>query len=321
MCISIKFLLFLILFVTIFGVSASDYPSRPIRVVVPYPPGGPTDVVARFTAQKLGGMIRQQVVVDNRAGAGGLIGTDIVAKAPPDGYTVLITAVPHVVNPSLFKNVPYDTRKDFAPVIKLITYSNILIANRTLSASSVPELIQLAKRMPGTINYGSGGNGTSQHLSGELFKSMANIDMVHVPFQGGAAAMTALQAGQISIMFETMLAALPHVKAARVKALAVTSSQRSPLVPELPTIAEAGMPGYEVTSWVGVLVPAKTSAGIISKLNAECNRLLDAPDIRTRISQLGGEPAGGKPEQFGSLISSELSKWADVVKHANMKVD
>jgi tripartite-type tricarboxylate transporter receptor subunit TctC len=299
----------------------SDYPSRPIRVVVPYPPGGPTDIVARITGQKLGESMGQQVVVDNRAGAGGLIGTDIVAKAAPDGYTVLITAVPHVVNPSLFKKVPYDARRDFSPVVKLITYSNILIVNRALAANSVSELIQLAKRTPGTLNYGSGGNGTSQHLSAELFKSMAKVEMVHIPFQGGAAAMTALQSGQVSIMFETTLAALSHVKAGRVKALAVTSAQRSPLTPDLPTIAESGLPGYEVTSWVGVLLPAHTSLEVVKRLNSECNRMLEAPDIKVRISELGGVPAGGTPEQLGGLISAELSKWSDVVKIANMKVD
>lgn len=303
------------------GAFGSDYPSRPIRVVVPYPPGGPTDIVARITGQRLGESMGQQVVVDNRAGAGGLIGTDIVAKAAPDGYTVLITAVPHVVNPSLFKKVPYDTSRDFSPVVKLITYSNILIVNRALQVNSVFELIQLAKRTPGTLNYGSGGNGTSQHLSAELFKSMAKIDMVHVPFQGGAAAMTALQSGQVSIMFETTLAALPHIKAGRVKALAVTSAQRSPLTPELSTIAESGLPGYEVTSWVGVLVPVRTPPELVSRLNAECNRILETRDVKARISELGGVPAGGNPEQLGRLISAELSKWADVVKQANMKVD
>ena len=248
---------------------------RPIRAVVPYPPGGPTDIVARLTGQKLAERFGQQVVIDNRGGAGGTIGTDIVAKAAPDGYTVLVTAVPHVVNPSLFSKVPYDTQRDFVPVIKLITYTNILVTNRSLAVNAVPELIDLAKRSPGKLNYGSGGNGTSQHLSAELFKSMAGVDIVHVPFQGGAAAMTALQAGQVSLMFETTLAALPHIKAGRIKPLAVTSAERSPLTPDLPTIS-AQLPDTKSRRGSGCSCPPvhhpRSSRGSTQKRTGSCRQ-------------------------------------------------
>lgn len=300
---------------------AQQYPNKPIRFVIPYPPGGPTDITGRIVAQQLGESFRQQIVVDNRSGAGGLIGTDLVAKAAADGYTVLVTAVPHVVNPSLFKSIPYDTIKDFQPVVQVITYANILVVNPAIPAASVKDLISLAKSRPGQLNYGSGGNGTSQHLSAELFRSMAGIDIVHIPYKGGAAAMTDLQAGQVALMFETTLAALPHIKSGRVKALAVTSAERSPLTPELPTVAESGLLGFEISSWVGMLVPSGTPKEVIAKLNAETNRLLKLKEVRARISGLGGLPAGGAPDAFGDRVKSDILKWSKVVRDAGMKVD
>jgi tripartite-type tricarboxylate transporter receptor subunit TctC len=315
-------LLALVLAATTLGTAtAADYPTRPIRFVIPYPPGGPTDIVARLFAQRLGERWNQQVIADNRAGAGGMIGTDLVAKANADGHTVLITAVPHVVNPSLFPKIPYDTTRDFTAVAQLISYANILIVNRSLPVNSVSELIQLAGRDPGKLNYGSGGNGTSQHLSAELFKSMSKTSIVHVPFQGGAAALTALQGGQVSLMFETTLAALPHISAGRVKALAVTSAKRSPFTPDLPTVAESGLPGFEVSSWVGMLVPARVPSNIVGALNSASNEALKREDVRKRISDLGGIPEGGSAGDFSAIIGKDLTKWAQVVAAAKMRVD
>ena len=303
------------------NVFAASYPDKPIRVVVPYAPGGATDTISRILTQKLSESMGQPVVVDNRPGAGGIIGTGIVARAVPDGYTVLTTALPHVVNPSLqAKVIPFNTARDFTPVVKFISYSSILVVNSSLPVNSVSDLIELARREPGRLNYGAS-NGTMQHLSGALFNNMGKVDMRFIPFKIGNQAMTSLLAGDIQVIFEGAVRALPFIKSGRVKALAVTSSDRSPFAPDLPTIAETGLPGYEVSSWVGMLLPSGAPAAIVSRLNAESNRLLQLDEVKKQIAKFGAVPAGGTPEQFGSYLKEELVKWAAVVKQANIKAE
>ena len=302
--------------------SAQAYPTRPIRLVVPFPAGGTTDILAREAAQKLTEVLGQAVVVDNRPGAAGNIGSDLVAKSAPDGYTLLMGTVgTHAINPSLYSKMPYDHVKDFAPVVLVAGVPNVLVVNPALPVNSVAELIKLAKDKPGQINFASSGSGTSIHLSGELFKTMAGVDMTHVPYKGSSPALTDLIGGQVQIMFDNLPSALPQIKGGRLRAIAVTSLKRAPVLPDIPTINESGLPGFEASSWFGVLAPAGTPAPIVARINTEVNKWLQSADAREKLLGQGAEAAGGSPEQFGNFIHAESEKWAKVVKASGAKVD
>jgi tripartite-type tricarboxylate transporter receptor subunit TctC len=302
--------------------AAAAYPSKPIRYVVPYPPGGPLDIVARVLGQKLAERWGQAVIVDNRAGAGGNIGVDLVAKAPADGYTIVMGAVAtHAINVHLYAKLPFDPIRDFAPVVLITQVPNILVVNPQVAARSVKELIALAKAKPGSLNFGSGSTGSAGHLAGELFKTTAGVDMVHVPYKGAAPAVADLLAGQVQIMFDNLSSALPNVKSGRLRALAVTTAKRSPQVPDLPTIAEAGLPGFDVSTWFGIFAPAATPRPVVAKLNRELVATLGLPEVRERLAQLGAEPAPNTPEEFAAFVRAELAKYGKVVKASGARVD
>ena len=304
------------------GASAQGYPTRPIRLVVPFPAGGTTDILARAVSQKLTEAFGQAVVVDNRPGAAGNIGSDLVAKSTPDGYTLLMGTVgTHAINPSLYAKMPYDHVKDFIPVVLVAGVPNVLVVNPALPVNSVADLIKLAKDKPGTINFASSGSGTSIHLSGELFKTMAGVDMTHVPYKGSAPALTDLIGGQVQIMFDNLPSSLAQIKAGKLRAVAVTSLKRAPALPDVPTISESGLPGFEASSWFGVLAPAGTPAPIVARLNAEVNKWLQSPEGKEQLLAQGAEVAGGSPEQFVAHIRAETDKWAKVVKASGAKVD
>jgi tripartite-type tricarboxylate transporter receptor subunit TctC len=301
---------------------AQAYPNHPIRLVVPFPAGGTTDILARAAAQKLIEALGQPVVVDNRPGAGGNIGADLVAKSAPDGYTLLMGTVgTHAINPSRYAKMPYDHVKDFVPVVLVAGVPNVLVVNPSVPVNSVADLIKLAKSKPGEINFASSGSGTSIHLSGELFKTMAGVDMTHVPYKGSAPALTDLIGGQVQLMFDNLPSALPQIKGGKLRAIAVTSLKRAPVLPDVPTIAESGLPGFEASSWFGVLAPAGTPAPVVAKLNAEVNKWLQSPEARDQLLAQGAAAAGGTPEQFAAHIRAETEKWAKVVKASGAKVD
>lgn len=304
------------------GAYADNYPSKPIKMIVPFPAGGTTDILARIVGQELTKAWGQQVIIENRPGAGGNIGADVVAKSAPDGYTLLMGTVgTHGINVSLYKKMPYDAVKDFAPVTLVAAVPNLLVVHPSVPAKSVKELIDYAKKNPGKLSFASSGNGTSIHLSGELFKSMTGVEMTHVPYKGSAPAITDLLGGQVDLMFDNMPSILPHVKNGKLRALAVTTATRSPAIPEIPTIAESGLPGYEASSWFGILAPAGTPQPIVTKLNKEIVRILHAPEIKERLSGQGAEPVGDTPEEFSAHIKSEIVKWAKVVKASGAHVD
>ena len=302
---------------------AQTYPSKPIRFVVPYPPGGSVDIAARAVGQKLSEAWGQPVVVDNRAGAGGNIGADLVAKSPADGYTLLMGAVAtHAINPTLYAKIPYDPVKDFTPVALVVQVPNILVVNPSVQAKSVKELIELARAKPGTLNFASGSTGSTGHLAGELFNTMAGVKMVHIPYKGAAPAMTDLLAGQVHLMFDNLANALPNVRAGKLRARAVTTLSRSPAVPELPTVAESGLPGFDLTTWFGIMVPAGTPSEIVTKLNAEIVRALNSKDMHERLEKMGAEaPVNNTPENFAAFIRTEAAKYAKVVKDSGAKVE
>jgi len=302
--------------------AADAYPARPIRFVVAFPPGGGTDIIARSIAQKLAERLAQQVVVDNRAGAGGNIGTDIVAKSAPDGYTMLMgSAGPLAINASLFASMPFDPVRDLAPVTLAASTPNVLVVHPSLKAATVKELIALARARPGGINFASSGHGTPAHLAGELFNSMAGVKMVHVPYKGASPALADLLGGQVQLMFSTMPPALPHVKDGKLRALAVTSLKRPRAAPDLPTVDEAALPGFEANTWHGVLLPAGTPPAIIARLNREIVAILHLHDIVERLSSQGAEALGSTPEEFAAYIRSETLKWAKVVRESGAKAE
>jgi tripartite-type tricarboxylate transporter receptor subunit TctC len=300
---------------------AQAYPGKPVRIVVPFPPGGGTDIVARTLTQKLGESLGASFVIDNRAGAGGSIGTELVAKAPPDGYTLAIVSGSHAINPSLYRKLPFDAVRDFAPVTMLVSGPGLLVVHPSLPVKTVKELIALAKARPGQLIYASAGNGTPPHLAAELFKTMAGVDMVHVPYKGNTPAFVDLISGQVSLSFPTVPSALPHVQAGRLRAVALTSRKRSAVMPQLPTIDESGLPGYDTSSWFGMLAPAGTPPEIVLKLQQEMARVLQLPDIRQKLLSQGLEPVGDTPEQFAATIRSEIAKWAKVVKASGAKIE
>jgi tripartite-type tricarboxylate transporter receptor subunit TctC len=302
-------------------VSAQSYPSKPIKIVVPYPPGGFNDTLGRTLAAKFTEAWGQPAVVENKPGANTLIGSDFVAKSPPDGYTLLVVAFPFAVTPSLIRNMPYDTLKDFAPVVLAAQSPNLLVVNPSLPVKTVGELIALAKAKPNALSYASTGNGSSNHISMELFKSLAGVQIVHIPYKGSAPAVTDLLGGQVQLMFDNVPNVLPHVKAGKLVALGQTGTKRSPLISDIPTVAEAGVPGYEVTVWFGLVAPAGTPREVAQKLNAEVIRILAMPDVRERFLAQGVEPAGGTPEQFGEHIRAQMAKWAKVVSDAGVKAE
>ncbi len=300
---------------------AQSYPSKPVRVIVPFPAGGGIDAVARLLAPKLSESLGQSVVIDNRSGASGTIGTEIVAKSPPDGYTLLATFASHAQNASLYPNLGYDTVKAFAPITLIATVPNILVVNPALPVKTVADLIALAKKRPGEILYASIGNGTPAHLSAELFNRMAGIKMTHVPYKGAAPSIVALISGETQLTFTTVLVAMPHVKSGRLRALGVCSLKRAPVLPDLPTIDEAGVKGYESTAWYGLLAPARTPAPIVDQWNREAVKALQLADVRDNLKNQGAEPVGDSPREFSAIIVQEIDKWRKVVDAAGIKAD
>jgi len=300
---------------------AQDYPSRPVRIVVPFAPGGPNDIIVRLVAQKLTETWAQPFLVENRPGAGGNIGTDFVAKAAPDGHTLLSVGPGSLIINPLIGKVPYDTMRDFAPVTVMARAPNALVAHPSLPAGSVKELIELARSQPGKVNYGSGGNGSTPHLAGAMFSAMAGIALTHVPYKGTAPATADLIGGQVQIAFLGIPTVLPHVKSGKLRVLAVTGKHRSPELPGVPTVDEAGVPGYELSPWYGLLAPAGTPREVVARLGEEVTRIVRTAVMKERLAAQGAEVAGGSPEEFAALIKADTSTWSRVVKDAGMRFE
>ena len=299
---------------------AADYPVRPVRWVVPYPPAGTTDVLARIIAQWLSEKMGQQFIVENKPGAGNNIGTEFVLNAPPDGYTMLLVNPANGINTTLYKNLPFNFVRDIQPVAGLVRTPNVMEVTNSLPVKTVAEFIAYCKANPGKINMASSGSGTSVHLSGELFKYMTGCDMVHVPYKGAGPALTDLIGGQVHVLFDNLPSSAAHIRSGRIRALAVTSAQREPSMPDLPTVAET-VPGYEATAWFGIGMPKGTPREIVDKVNAEVNRALADPKMRERLAELGGRPMPGSPEDFGKVIAAETEKWAKVVITSGAKAE
>jgi tripartite-type tricarboxylate transporter receptor subunit TctC len=299
--------------------AADAWPARTIRWVVPYVPGGGTDITARLLAPKLSEGLGQQIVIDNRPGAAGNLGTELVASAPPDGYTILFATVANSINDSLYANLPFSIERDFAPVSMLTSLPNVLEVNLDLPIHSVGELIAYARAHPDALNFGSGGTGTSVHLSGELFKVLTGVSMVHVPYRGAAAALNDVIAGQVQLMFDNLPGSIEQIRGGRVRALAVTAAARSPALPDLPTIAEAGVPDYEASSWFGVMAPVKTPPEIVARLNRAFVTVLALPDIQQRLAALGSVTVGGPPEAMAAFLHAEIAKWTKIVAFSGAK--
>ncbi len=300
--------------------SGAGYPDRPVRLIVGFPPGGAADILGRIAAQQLTERLGQQVVVDNRGGAGGLVATEIAARGAPDGYTLLFTSMPHVINPHLYKKVQYDAVKDFTPIVQFAAVPLMMAANPSLPAKTVRDLIAYAKARPGQVNYASGGSGASSHLAMELFKSMAGIDLNHIPYKGTGPLITDLIAGQVALTIASAVPLAPQVRAGKLRGMAVTGPKRSPSFPDLPAIAET-VAGYEVVNWFGIIAPAATPAAIIARINAELNKVLNAAHIRDSLRAQGVDVAGGSAEEFARIIRADFSKWAKVVRESGARVD
>jgi tripartite-type tricarboxylate transporter receptor subunit TctC len=301
---------------------AADYPEKTIRIIVPYTPGGTADMLARTIGQKMAASLGQQVIVDNRPGAGGNIGADLAAKAAPDGYTLLMgTVATHAINPNLYPNMPYDVDKDFAPIVLIATLPNLLVVNPSVPAKNVKELIALARAKPGELAFASAGNGTSQHLSGELFKKMTGVDMIHIPYKGSAPAVTDLIGGQVQLMFDNIPSSLPQVRAGKLRALAVTGPRRSPVLPDLPTVSEAGLPGFSITSWFALFAPAGTPSKILLLLNKQAGKAIASQDLRRQWMAQGLEPAGGTADQLAEFMRMEAPKWGKIVGESGARVE
>lgn len=299
---------------------AQTYPRSPIRIVVPFPPGGGTDLLARLIGQKLNEIWGQPVVTDNRAGANGTIGAAIVAKSPPDGYTLLLVPSGFAVNPSMYPRLPFNAEKDFAPIMQLAASPLLVLVHPSLPATSIGELIALAKARPGMINYASSGNGSPPHLATEHFKTMAGVSMVHIPYKGGGPAMVDLLAGHVSVYFNAILQALPYAKGGKLRPLAVTSPKRFPAIPQTPTIAEGGLPGYEMTNWYALLAPAATPKEIVSRINTEVAKILNETEAKERLAADGAIVVAGTPEEFAAFLQQEMAKFAKIVKASGMKI-
>ena len=301
------------------GIAQQDYPTRPLRLIVPTAPGGGTDFTARTIAQKLGEAIGQTVIVDNRPGAAGNIGVDIAAKASPDGYTLVMPITSFPINPHLYDKLPFDTVTDFTPIVLAASAPLLLVLNPAVPAKSVSELIAVAKSKPGQLNYANSGNGTTAHLAGELFKKMAGVNLVSVPYKGGGPAVIDLIAVQVQVYFSTIPAALAQVQAGRLRGIAVTATRRVPLIPEVPTVAESGLPGFEVIGWFGLFAPAATPKPIIARLNTEINAVLKLAETQKRFSGDGLVPGGGTPEELGNFLRAEVAKWGALIRDAGLK--
>lgn len=297
------------------------YPARPVRLVVPQTPGSSTDIIARLVAQRLGDRLRQSFIVDNRAGAGSLIGIEMVARAAPDGYTLLVVASSITIHPVLHDKLSFDPVRDFAPITQLASYPSILVLNPGVPAKSVTELITLARAKPGQLNVGSSGIGTGTHLSAELFRSMTGVQWTYIQFRGGAPALAALLGGEVQLSFATMPLVLPHARSGKLRALAVTSARRSQAAPDLPTIAESGVPGYDHGAWNAMFAPARTPRGIVQKLNQEVRGVLAIAEVRDRLVAEGAEPLSSTPEEFAAVIKAEMVKWARIVRQTGIKAE
>jgi tripartite-type tricarboxylate transporter receptor subunit TctC len=302
--------------------SSQQYPARALRIIVPFPPGGPTDIVARPLAIRLSDALGQSVVIDNRGGAGGNVGADVVAKSPADGYTLLMGTVgTQAINGSLYKKMPFDPVKDFVPISQVASAPVLLVANPKVPVNSVRELIAMAKQNPGALNYGTAGSGSPGHLSGELFKTMAGVNLTHVPYRGSAPAITDLLGGQIQLMFDPIQSPLQHVKAGTLKALGVSSSKRSPLLPDVPTIAESGVPDYETTAWWGIFAPAQTPPAIVERLHDEISKIVRSDFYHQQLASLGAEQVTASAQAFDQFVKQETAKWAKVVRESGATVD
>ena len=306
---------------TVATAAEQPYPNKTIRMIVPFPAGGPTDIVARTVAQKMTDSMGQAVVIDNRGGSGGNIGTDIVAKATADGYTLLMAIVGHAVNQTLYSKLPYDPIKDFAPITKTGAATIILSAHPSLGVKSIKDLVAAAKAKPGQLNFGSPGTGTPHHLAGELLKTMTGINLIHVPYKGAAPAISDLLGGQVNTAIVSLPAALPHVRAGKITALGITSATRSAVAPEVPTFAEAGLGGYDLENWYGLMAPAGTPKAVIDKPNRETVRALQLPDVKERLNAQGFEVRTSTPDEFAAYLKTEIVKWAKIVKASGAKAD
>jgi len=300
---------------------AQDYPSRTVRIIVPFSAGGGTDLIARVIAQKLTQSLGSTFIVENRPGAGGTVGTAIVAKSPPDGYTLIVVSSSHGINPSVYKSLPYDTMRDLAPVSLLMSGPALLVTHPSVPAKSVKELVALARARPGALTFGSAGIGTPPHLGGELFKILAKVDMTHVPYKGNASAFIDLMAGEISLMFPNIVSGLPHVQQGKMRGMAVSSRQRSSIAPDIPTVAESGLPGYEMGSWFGLVAPGGTPAPVIAKLQQEAAKALRLPDVKDKLTAQGVEAIGSTPDEFRKFLLAEIAQWEKVIRAAKLKFE
>ena len=310
----------LLLALAALNVSAQGWPAKPVRAIVPVGAGSSTDIVHRIVLEQVAEQLGQPMVVENRVGAGGTIGSAIVAKAHPDGYTLLASGAAHTIAPALYKSLPYDPLRDFSAVTLVGSVPNVLVLHPSVPAKTVKEFIAVAKARPGKLNFASTGNGTSQHLSAELFKFMAGLDMVHIPYKGTAPALTELVAGQVDLAFENMPALIPHIQAGRLRALAVTTTKRSAVMPELPTIAEAALPGYDASVWFGVFAPAGTPRPVVDRLHGEILKAMQTQDLKSRMIAMGTDVSGMGPDDFSAYVRKEIPKWANLVKAAGVKV-
>jgi len=303
------------------GAAAQSYPSKPVRILVGYAPGGGTDIMARAIALKLYEAMNSQFVVENRPGANANLAAEIAAKAPADGYTLLMISVSHAINKPLYKKLGYDIERDFVPVIEVSSVPQLVVVTPSLPVKTLKELIALAKSRPGQVTYASSGEGSPEHIAGEMFKSMAGVDLVHVPYKGGGPSAIAIIGGETAVGFNTAPVAIPHVKSKRLKVLAVTEDRRNAALPDVPTVAESGLPGYSMTTWYGLVAPSGVSRDAIVKLNAEINKILKMPDVRERFAMLGADPVGGTAEQFGALIRTDVAKFARLAKERGLALE
>ena len=317
-----RWLLLAVLAACAFSAGAQDYPRKTVRVVAPFAPGGATDLLARLVSQKLSERWGHTVLVDNRTGAGGHIGAEVAARSPPDGYTLLVAGAPHAIGMSLYKKLSYDLAKDLSPISNLATYPSAIVVHPSLPVKSVKDLVALARSRPGQLNFGSAGSGSPNHLAIELFKTMAKVSMVHVPYKGGSGQMVGdLIAGQVQLASIGLPPAMPHIKTGKLRVIAVTGTKRSPLLPDAPTVAEAGLPGFDVTSWYGMFGPAAVPRDIVMKVNADIAAALATPDMKERLASSGADPAPTTPEDLGRLVREEIAKWAKVVAASGAKID
>jgi tripartite-type tricarboxylate transporter receptor subunit TctC len=300
---------------------AQDYPVRTVRIIVPFSAGGGTDLIARVLAQKLTEDLGATFIVENRPGAGGAVGTAIVAKSPPDGYNLVVVSSSHSINPSVQKSLPYDTIRDLASVSLLMSGPALLVTHPSVPATTVKELVALARAKPGALTFGSAGIGTPPHLGGELFKMMAKVDMTHVPYKGNSAAFIDVMAGEISLMFPNIVSGLPHVRQGKMRGMAVSGKKRSPIAPQIPTVSESGLPGYEMGSWFGLVAPAGTPAAVMGRLQQATAKALRLPDVKEKLTAQGAEPIGSTPEEFRVFLDGEIARWARVIKASNMQLN